>query len=92
NITTTGSTIPRFAEVEDLKEMTYVLCVEMEIMNMDLFFLFLMRFTICGFLLDGKKCGHRVERFDEGNYTNQVEEKTRFTIEFDQFCAEPGEY
>ncbi|GJR91650.1 hypothetical protein Tco_0215661 [Tanacetum coccineum] len=92
NITPTGSTIPRLQEVEDLQgdDLLYY-DAEMELMNMILLSIPNEIYNSVDSCKTAKEMWARVERLMRGTIQNQVDRETRFTNEFDQFVAEPGE-
>ncbi|GJR06743.1 integrase, catalytic region, zinc finger, CCHC-type containing protein [Tanacetum coccineum] len=92
NITPTGSTIPRLQEVEDLQgdDLLYY-DAEMELMNMILLSIPNEIYNSMDSCKTAKEMWARVERLMRGTIQNQVDRETRFTNEFDQFVAEPGE-
>ncbi|GJU28288.1 hypothetical protein Tco_1166909 [Tanacetum coccineum] len=92
NITPTGSTIPRLQEVEDLQgdDLLYY-DAEMELMNMILLSIPNEIYNSVDSCKMAKEMWARVERLMRGTIQNQVDRETRFTNEFDQFVAEPGE-
>ncbi|GJY71470.1 hypothetical protein Tco_0475173 [Tanacetum coccineum] len=92
NITPTGSTIPRLQEVEDLQgdDLLYY-DEEMELMNMILLSIPNEIYNSMNSCKTAKEMWAHVERLMRGTIQNQVDRETRFTNEFDQFVAEPGE-
>ncbi|GKB16958.1 hypothetical protein Tco_0850881, partial [Tanacetum coccineum] len=92
NITPTGSTIPTLQEVEDLQgdDLLYY-DAEMELMNMILLSIPNEIYNSVDSCKTAKEMWARVERLMRGTIQNQVDRETRFTNEFDQFVAEPGE-
>ncbi|GJR53844.1 retrovirus-related pol polyprotein from transposon TNT 1-94 [Tanacetum coccineum] len=92
NITPTGSIIPRLQEVEDLQgdDLLYY-DAEMELMNMILLSIPNDIYNSVDSCKTAKEMWARVERLMRGTIQNQVDRETRFTNEFDQFVAEPGE-
>ncbi|GJV79706.1 integrase, catalytic region, zinc finger, CCHC-type containing protein [Tanacetum coccineum] len=92
NITPTCSTIPRLQEVEDLQgdDLLYY-DAEMELMNMILLSIPNEIYNSVDSCKTAKEMWARVERLMRGTIQNQVDRETRFTNEFDQFVAEPGE-
>ncbi|GJV15880.1 retrovirus-related pol polyprotein from transposon TNT 1-94 [Tanacetum coccineum] len=92
NITPTGSTIPRLQEVKDLQgdDLLYY-DAEMELMNMILLSIPNEIYNSVDSCKTAKEMWARVERLMRGTIQNQVDRETRFTNEFDQFVAEPGE-
>ncbi|GKD02696.1 hypothetical protein Tco_1177670, partial [Tanacetum coccineum] len=92
NITPKDSTIPRLQEVEDLQgdDLLYY-DAEMELTNMILLSIPNEIFNYVDSCKTAKEMWDRVERLMRGTIQNQVDRETRFTNEFDQFVAEPGE-
>ncbi|GKB73766.1 hypothetical protein Tco_0935178, partial [Tanacetum coccineum] len=92
NITPTGSTIPRLQKVEDLQgdDLLYY-DAEMELMNMILLSIPNEIYNSVDSCKTVKEMWACVERLMRGTIQNQVDRETRFTNEFDQFVAEPGE-
>ncbi|GJT74081.1 retrovirus-related pol polyprotein from transposon TNT 1-94 [Tanacetum coccineum] len=92
NITPTGSIIPRLQEVEDLQgdDLLYY-DAEMELTNMILLSIPNEIYNSVDSCKTAKEMWDRVERLMRGTIQNQVDRETRFTNEFDQFVAEPGE-
>ncbi|GKB62792.1 hypothetical protein Tco_0918978, partial [Tanacetum coccineum] len=92
NITPTGSTLPRLQEVEDLQgdDLLYY-DAEMELTNMILLSIPNEIYNSVDSCKTAKEMWDRVERLMRGTIQNQVDRETRFTNEFDQFVAEPGE-
>ncbi|GJR98728.1 hypothetical protein Tco_0270902 [Tanacetum coccineum] len=92
NITSTGSTIPRLQEVEDLQgdDLLYY-DAEMELMNMILLSIPNEIYNSVDSCKMAKEMCARVERLMRGTIQNQVDRETRFTNEFDKFVAEQGE-
>ncbi|GKE36822.1 hypothetical protein Tco_1460227, partial [Tanacetum coccineum] len=90
NITSTGSTIPRLQEVEDLQgdDLLYY-DAEMELMNMILLSIPNEIYNSVDSCKTAKEMWARVERLMRGTIQNQVDREMRFTNEFDQFVAEP---
>ncbi|GJY10876.1 hypothetical protein Tco_0379061 [Tanacetum coccineum] len=81
----------QIATVEILKVRTYCsMHAEMEVMNMILLSIPNEIYN-SGILHFGKKCGKRVNCLMRETIQNKVDRETRFTNEFDQFVAEPGE-
>ncbi|GKC78726.1 hypothetical protein Tco_1129500 [Tanacetum coccineum] len=87
-----GSTIPRLQTAEDLEGDDLLLHdAEMEVMNM---ILLSIPNEICNYVdacTSAKDMWKRVERLMRGTIQNKVDRETRFTNEFDQFVAKPGE-
>ncbi|GJX85540.1 hypothetical protein Tco_0336314 [Tanacetum coccineum] len=92
NITPTGSTIPRLQDVEDLQgdDLLYY-DAEMELINMILLSIPNEIYNSVDSCKTAKEIWARVERLIRGTIQKQVDRETRFTNEFDQFIAEPGE-
>ncbi|GJT58330.1 hypothetical protein Tco_0993384 [Tanacetum coccineum] len=92
NITPTGSTIPRFQDVEDLQgdDLLYY-DTEMELMSMILLSFPNEIYNSVDSCKTAKEMWDHVECLMRGTIKNQVDRETRFTNEFDQFVAEPGE-
>ncbi|GKF21952.1 hypothetical protein Tco_0074274 [Tanacetum coccineum] len=87
-----SSTIPRLQDVEDLQgdDLLYY-DAEMEVMNMILLSFPNEIYNSVDSCKTAKEMWARVERLMRGTIQNQVDRETRFTNEFDQFVAEPGE-
>ncbi|GJZ59370.1 retrovirus-related pol polyprotein from transposon TNT 1-94 [Tanacetum coccineum] len=79
-------------EVEDLQgdDLLYY-DAEMELMNMILLSIPNEIYNSVDSCKTAKEMWARVERLMRGTIQNQVDRETRFTNEFDQFVAEPGE-
>ncbi|GKB78425.1 hypothetical protein Tco_0945320 [Tanacetum coccineum] len=92
NITPTGSALPRLQDVEDLQgdDLLYY-DAEMELTNMILLSIPNEIYNSVDSCKTAKEMWDRVERLMRGTIQNQVDRETRFTNEFDQFVAEPGE-
>ncbi|GKE69289.1 hypothetical protein Tco_1527361, partial [Tanacetum coccineum] len=92
NITPTGSTLPRLQEVKDLQgdDLLYY-DVEMELTNMILLSIPNEIYNSMDSCKTAKEMWDHVEHLMRGTIQNQVDRETRFTNEFDQFVAEPGE-
>ncbi|GJT33172.1 hypothetical protein Tco_0923591 [Tanacetum coccineum] len=92
NITPTGSTIPRLQDVEDLQgdDLLYY-DAEMELVNMILLSIPNEIYNSVDSCKTDKEMWDRVERLMRRTIQNQVDRETRFTNEFDQFVAKPGE-
>ncbi|GJW16411.1 integrase, catalytic region, zinc finger, CCHC-type containing protein [Tanacetum coccineum] len=87
-----GSTIPRLQTVEDLEGDDLLLHdAEMEVMNMILLSIPNEIYNSVDACTSAKDMWKRVERLMRGTIQNKVDRETRFTNEFDQFVAEPGE-
>ncbi|GJT64429.1 retrovirus-related pol polyprotein from transposon TNT 1-94 [Tanacetum coccineum] len=92
NITPTGSIIPRLQEEEDLQgDDLFYYDAEIELMNMILLSIPNEIYNSVDSYKMDKEMWARVERLMRGTIQNQVDRETRFTNEFDQFVAEPGE-
>ncbi|GJW12316.1 hypothetical protein Tco_1578143 [Tanacetum coccineum] len=92
NITPTSSILPRLQEVEDLQgdDLLYY-DAEMELMNMILLSIPNEIYNSVDSCKTAKEMWARVKRLMRGTIQNHVDRETRFTNEFDQFVAEPGE-
>ncbi|GJT90776.1 hypothetical protein Tco_1079621 [Tanacetum coccineum] len=92
NITPTGSALPRLQEVEDLQgdDLLYY-DAEIKLTNMILLSIPNEIYNYVDSCKTAKEMWDRVERLMRGTIQNQVDRETRFTNEFDQFVAEPGE-
>ncbi|GJR94952.1 hypothetical protein Tco_0267126 [Tanacetum coccineum] len=87
-----GSTIARLQTAEDLEGDDLLLHdVEMEVMNMILLSIPNEIYNCVDTCTSTKDMWKRVERLMRGTIQNKVDSSTRFTNEFDQFVAEPGE-
>ncbi|GJX64534.1 hypothetical protein Tco_0298877 [Tanacetum coccineum] len=87
-----GSTIPRLQTAEDLEGDDLLLHdAEMEVMNMILLSIPNEIYNSVDACTSAKDMWKRVERLMRGTIQNKVDRETRFTNEFDQFVAEPGE-
>ncbi|GJV54596.1 hypothetical protein Tco_1455601 [Tanacetum coccineum] len=92
NFVPEGSTIPRLQTAEDLEGDDLLLHdAEMEVMNMILLSIPNEIYNSVDACTSAKDMWKRVERLMRGTIQNKVERETRFTNEFDQFVAEPGE-
>ncbi|GJS04825.1 integrase, catalytic region, zinc finger, CCHC-type containing protein [Tanacetum coccineum] len=92
NFTPEGSSIPRFQTAEDLEGDDLLLHdAEMEVMNMILLSIPNEIYNYVDACTSAKEMWKRVERLMRGTIQNKVDRETRFTNEFDQFVAEPGE-
>ncbi|GJR52099.1 retrovirus-related pol polyprotein from transposon TNT 1-94 [Tanacetum coccineum] len=91
-ITPTGSQLPRLQDVDDLEgdDLLYY-DAEMELTNMILLSIPNEIYNSVDSCKTAKEMWDRVERLMRGTIQNQVDRETRFTNEFDQFVAEPGE-
>ncbi|GJU57096.1 integrase, catalytic region, zinc finger, CCHC-type containing protein [Tanacetum coccineum] len=92
NITPTGSTIPRLQDVKDLQgdDLLYY-DAEMKLMNMILLSIPNEIYNSVDSCKTAKEMWVRVERLTRGTIQNQFDRETRFTNEFDQLVAKPGE-
>ncbi|GKB80575.1 hypothetical protein Tco_0947470 [Tanacetum coccineum] len=88
----TGSTLPTLQTVEDLQgdELLHY-DAEIELMNLILLSIPNEIYNSVDACTTAKEMWKRVERLMRGTIQNQVDRETRFTNEFDQFVAEPGE-
>ncbi|GJY09348.1 integrase, catalytic region, zinc finger, CCHC-type containing protein [Tanacetum coccineum] len=87
-----GSTIPRLQTAKDLEGDDLLLHdAEMEVMNMILLSIPNEIYNSVDACTSAKDMWKRVERLMRGTIQNKVDRETRFTNEFDQFVAEPGE-
>ncbi|GJV24156.1 retrovirus-related pol polyprotein from transposon TNT 1-94 [Tanacetum coccineum] len=87
-----GSTIPRLQTIKDLEGDDLLLYdAEMELMNMILLSIPNEIYNSVDACTSAKDMWKRVERLMRGTIQNRVDRETRFTNEFDQFVAEPGE-
>ncbi|GJY14070.1 hypothetical protein Tco_0383379 [Tanacetum coccineum] len=87
-----GSTIPRLQTIEDLEGDDLLLHdAEMEVMNMIILSIPNEIYNSVDACTSAKDMWKRVERLMRGTIQNKVDRETRFTNEFDQFVAEPGE-
>ncbi|GJU40169.1 retrovirus-related pol polyprotein from transposon TNT 1-94 [Tanacetum coccineum] len=92
NFVPEGSTIPRLQTAEDLEVDDLLLHdAEMEVMNMILLSIPNEIYNSVDACTSAKDMWKRVERLMRGTIQNKVDRETRFTNEFDQFVAEPGE-
>ncbi|GKB01087.1 hypothetical protein Tco_0829131 [Tanacetum coccineum] len=87
-----GSQLPRLQDVDDLEgdDLLYY-DAEMELTNMILLSIPNKIYYSVDSCKTAKEMWDRVERLMRGTIQNQVDRETRFTNEFDQFVAEPGE-
>ncbi|GJT93816.1 hypothetical protein Tco_1082661 [Tanacetum coccineum] len=92
NITPTGSILPRLQEVEDLQgdDLLYY-DAKMELTNMILLSIPNEIYNYVDSCKTAKEIWDRVECLMRGTIQNQVDREMRFTNEFNQFVAEPGE-
>ncbi|GJU16701.1 retrovirus-related pol polyprotein from transposon TNT 1-94 [Tanacetum coccineum] len=87
-----GSTIPRLKTAEDLDGDDLLLHdAKMDVMNMILLSIPNEIYNSVDAFTSAKDMWKRVERLMRGTIQNKVDRETRFTNEFDQFVAEPGE-
>ncbi|GKB79461.1 hypothetical protein Tco_0946356 [Tanacetum coccineum] len=87
-----GSTIPRLQTVEDLEGDDLLLHdAEIEVMNMILLSIPNEIYNSVDACTSANGNWKRVERLMRGTIQNKVDRETRFTNEFDQFVAGPGE-
>ncbi|GJT94437.1 hypothetical protein Tco_1089955 [Tanacetum coccineum] len=92
NFVPEGSTIPRLQTAEDLEGDDLLLHdAEMEVMNMIILSIPNEIYNSVDACTSAKDMWKRVERLMRGTIQNKVDRETRFTNEFDQFVAEPGE-
>ncbi|GJV27330.1 hypothetical protein Tco_1383778 [Tanacetum coccineum] len=84
--------LPRLQEVKDLQgdDLLYY-DAEMELTNMILLSIPNEIYNSVDSCKTAKEMWDRVECLMRGTIQNQVDRETRFTNEFDQFVAEPGE-
>ncbi|GJR13491.1 putative reverse transcriptase domain-containing protein [Tanacetum coccineum] len=88
----TGSTLPTLQTAEDLQgdELLHY-DAEIEFMNLILLSIPNEIYNSVDACTTAKEMWKRFERLMRGTIQNQVDRETRFTNEFDQFVAEPGE-
>ncbi|GKA54920.1 copia protein [Tanacetum coccineum] len=88
----TGSTLPTLQTAEDLQgdELLHY-DAEIKLMNLILLSIPNENYNPVDACTTAKEIWKRVERLMRGTIQNQVDRETRFTNEFDQFVAEPGE-
>ncbi|GJY90777.1 retrovirus-related pol polyprotein from transposon TNT 1-94 [Tanacetum coccineum] len=87
-----GATIPRLQTIEDLdRDDLLHYDAEMEVMNMILLSIPNEIYNSVDACTSAKDMWKRVERLMRGTIQNKVDRETRFTKEFDQVVAEPGE-
>ncbi|GJW19164.1 hypothetical protein Tco_0026600 [Tanacetum coccineum] len=88
----TGLTLPTLQTAKDLQgdELLHY-DAEIELMNLILLSIPNEIYNSVDACTTAKEMWKRVERLMRGNIQNQVDRETRFTNEFDQFVAEPGE-
>ncbi|GJT90836.1 hypothetical protein Tco_1079681 [Tanacetum coccineum] len=86
------STVPKLQIAEDLQgDALLHYDAEMELMNLDLLSIPNEIYNSVDACTTAKEMWKRVERLMRGTIQNQVDRETRFTSEFDQFVAKPGE-
>ncbi|GKE45597.1 hypothetical protein Tco_1472881 [Tanacetum coccineum] len=86
------STVPKSHTAEDLQGDALLLYdAEMELMNLILLSIPNDIYNSVDACTSAKDMWKRVERLMRGTIQNKVDRETRFTNEFDQFVAEPGE-
>ncbi|GJV58249.1 integrase, catalytic region, zinc finger, CCHC-type containing protein [Tanacetum coccineum] len=86
------STVPKLQTAEDLQgDALLHYDAEMELMNLILLSIPNEIYNSVDACTTAKEMWKRVERLMRGTIQNQVDRETRFTNEFDQFVAEPGE-
>ncbi|GKE88308.1 hypothetical protein Tco_1565783 [Tanacetum coccineum] len=87
-----GVTISRLQTIEDLdRDELLHYDAEIEAMNMILLSIPNEIYNSVDACTSAKDMWKRVERLMKGTIQNKVDRETRFTNEFDQFVAEPGE-
>ncbi|GJZ94393.1 hypothetical protein Tco_0666596 [Tanacetum coccineum] len=87
-----NSTVPKLQTVEDLQgDALLHYDAEMELMNLILLSIPNDIYNSVDACTSAKDMWKRVERLMRGTIQNKVDRETRFTNEFDQFVAEPGE-
>ncbi|GJX22036.1 integrase, catalytic region, zinc finger, CCHC-type containing protein [Tanacetum coccineum] len=92
NFVPEGSTIPRLQTAKDLEGDDLLLHdAEMEVMNMILLSIPNEIYNSVDACTSAKDMWKRVERLMRGTIQNKVNRETRFTNEFNQFVAKPGE-
>ncbi|GKA91682.1 retrovirus-related pol polyprotein from transposon TNT 1-94, partial [Tanacetum coccineum] len=86
------STVPKLQTAEDLQgDALLHYDAEIEVMNLILLSIPNDIYNSVDACTSAKDMWKRVERLMRGTIQNQVDRETRFTNEFDQFVAEPGE-
>ncbi|GKD40637.1 putative reverse transcriptase domain-containing protein, partial [Tanacetum coccineum] len=86
------STVPKLQTAKDLQgDALLHYDAEMELMNLILLSIPNEIYNSVDACTTAKEMWKRVERLMRGTIQNQVDRETRFTNEFDQFVAEPGE-
>ncbi|GJS45378.1 hypothetical protein Tco_0595499 [Tanacetum coccineum] len=89
---TSDSTVPKLQTVEHLQgDALLHYDAEIEVMNLILLSIPNDIYNSVDACTSAKDMWKRVERLMRGTIQNQVDRETRFTNEFDQFVAEPGE-
>ncbi|GJR05364.1 hypothetical protein Tco_0528348 [Tanacetum coccineum] len=87
-----NSTVPKLQTAEDLQgDALLHYDAEMELMNLILLSIPNDIYNYVDACTSAKDMWKRVERLMRGTIQNKVDRETRFTNEFDQFVAEPGE-
>ncbi|GJQ92963.1 hypothetical protein Tco_0004102 [Tanacetum coccineum] len=87
-----NSTVPKLQTAEDLQgDALLHYDAEMELMNLILLSIPNDIYNSVDACTSAKDMWKRVERLMRGTIQNKVDRETRFTNEFDQFVAEPGE-
>ncbi|GJS34745.1 hypothetical protein Tco_0533127 [Tanacetum coccineum] len=87
-----NSTVPKLQTAEDLQRDALLhYDAEMELMNLILLSIPNDIYNSVDACTSAKDMWKRVERLMRGTIQNKVDRETRFTNEFDQFVAEPGE-
>ncbi|GJT35465.1 hypothetical protein Tco_0925884 [Tanacetum coccineum] len=87
-----NSTVPKLQTAEDLQgDALLHYDAEMELMNLILLSIPNDIYNSVDSCTSAKDMWKRVERLMRGTIQNKVDRETRFTNEFDQFVAEPGE-
>ncbi|GJU23322.1 hypothetical protein Tco_1156664 [Tanacetum coccineum] len=89
----TGSTLPTLQTQKEILQGDEILHYDAEIELMNLILLSIPNeiYNSVDACTTAKEMWKRVERLMRGTIQNQVDRETRFTNEFDQFVAEPGE-
>ncbi|GKC52705.1 hypothetical protein Tco_1075450 [Tanacetum coccineum] len=87
-----NSTVPKLQTAEDLQgDALLHYDAEIELMNLILLSIPNDIYNFADACTSAKDMWKRVERLMRGTIQNKVDRETRFTNEFDQFVAEPGE-
>ncbi|GJY46253.1 hypothetical protein Tco_0435316 [Tanacetum coccineum] len=87
-----NSTVPKLQTAEDLQgDALFHYDAEMELMNLNLLSIPNDIYNSVDACTLAKDMWKRAERLMRGTIQNKVDRETRFTNEFDQFVAEPGE-